>query len=145
MSDTFLKPRTALFDPLCKSCSLFSYLWQQLIHLTTLITSPIDFLLYFQNCSRYWYEIFRKVWTIYMSGFSNKIMRIDSCVFALQVLEHNNPHFQKLQSLADLRPHCFSDKFIIYCNKTTSIPFSCIKIRILNLIIKIKAKIPWDL
>ena len=68
-------------------------------------------------------------------------MRIGRCVFALQVFRHNNPHFQKLHSRADLRQHCVSDKFIIHSNKTTSIPFSSIKIRILNLIIKITAKI----
>ena len=116
------------------------------IHLTTLITSPIGFSLYFQNCSRYWYAIFRKARTIYTSGYSKQIMKIDRCVFALHVFRHNNPHFQKWQIyMGHLRQHYISDKFIFYCNKTTSIPFSCIKIRILNLIIKITAKIPLRL
>ena len=77
-----------------------------------------------------------------MSGFSKKILRIGHCAFAPQVFRHSNPRFQKLQSWADLRLHRVSDKFIIYCNKATSISFSCINIRILNLIIKITAKIP---
>ena len=63
------------------------------------------------------------------------------CAFAPQVFRHNNPHFQRLQSWAGLRLHRVSDKFIIYCNKTISISFSCINIRMLNLI-KITAKLP---
>ena len=42
------------------------------VHLTTLIPSSVDVLLCFQNYSRYYYEIFRKARTIYMTAFNKK-------------------------------------------------------------------------
>ena len=80
-----------------------NYLFPRPIHLTTLITSPIDFLLYFQNCPRYKYNIFKEVIKIYRTNFTVKIMRISHCFFVPQVFRHNNPHFQKLQNWTGLR------------------------------------------
>ena len=51
---------------------------------------------------------------IYRTSFSSKTMKINHCFFAPQVFRHNNPHFRKLQTGADLRQRSVSDKFIIY-------------------------------
>ena len=68
-------------------------------------------------------------------------MKLNHCFFVSHVFRHNNPHLQKLQNWADLRQISVSDTFII----TTSISFSCINIRFLNLIIIITTKIPLGL
>ena len=60
-----------------------------------------SFLLYFQNCSRYYYEMFRKVRKMYRTSLSRKILKINHCFFVSKVLRQNNLHFQKLQNWAD--------------------------------------------
>ena len=47
------------------------------IYLTTLLTSPIKFSLYFQNYVRYLYENFREVRKIYETGVRSKLMRVN--------------------------------------------------------------------
>ena len=47
------------------------------IHLTTLLTSPIEFSLYFQNYVRYLNENFREVRKIYETDLRSKIMRVN--------------------------------------------------------------------
>ena len=48
----------------------------QLIYLTTLLTSSIEFSLYFQNRVRYLNENFREVRKTYETGLRSKIMRV---------------------------------------------------------------------
>ena len=47
------------------------------IYLTALLTSPIEFSLYFQNYARHLTQNFREVRKIYEMGLRSKIMRVN--------------------------------------------------------------------
>ena len=47
------------------------------IYLTTLLTSPIEFSLYFQNYVSHLYQTFREVRKVYETGLRSKIMRVN--------------------------------------------------------------------
>ena len=56
------------------------------IYLTTLLTSPIEFSLYFQHYVRYLNENFRDVRKIYETGLRSKIMQVNHFIKYLRYL-----------------------------------------------------------
>ena len=48
-----------------------------IIYLTTLLTSPIEFSLYFKNYANHLNQNFREVQKIYEKGLRSKIMRVN--------------------------------------------------------------------
>ena len=66
-----------------------------IVYLTTLLTSPIEFSLYFQNYVRYLDENFREVRKIYETGLRGKFMRVNLFNKVPQEFEQSNHYFQK--------------------------------------------------
>ena len=64
---------------------------------TTLLTSPIKFSLYFQYYVKYLDEKFREVRKIYETGVRSKLMRVNLFYQGTQTFEHSKPCFRKSQ------------------------------------------------
>ena len=71
------------------------------VYLTTLLTSPIEFSLYFQNYVRHLNQNFWKAGKMYEMGLRSQIMRVNLFYKVPYTFEHSNPYFQKSQKSLD--------------------------------------------
>ena len=71
------------------------------VYLTTLLTSPIEFSVYFQSYVRYLNKKFSEGRKIYETGLRDKIMGVNIFYKVPQTIEQSNPYFQKSQKSID--------------------------------------------